>query len=223
MLPKLVIFDLDGTLVNTIEDVADSFNEALSENGFPTSTLDEVASLVGGDLETIVGRMLPEGARTRANIDRVKADYRRIYAASPKPKTAPYEGIPQLLDELFASGIGVAVNTNKGQDLAESCIAKLFPGTGIPVVGYVEGTPSKPDPSGAQRLLKEFDCSAPDTPYVGDGMSDAKTANNVGTPFVFCAWGQGDQAAVSQESPDMLVVDNVKELREVLLGGFHHE
>lgn len=220
---KLVIFDLDGTLVNTIEDVADSFNEALSQNGFPTYSLDEVALLVGGDLETIVGRMLPENTRTRANIDRVKADYRRIYATSSKPKTVPYEGIPQLLDELFASGIGVAVNTNKGQDLAESCIAKLFPGRNIPVVGYVEDTPSKPDPSGVQRILKGLSCSIYDAVYVGDGISDAKTAKNAGLAFVFCGWGQGDRAAVSEVMPDMLAVENIDRLREVLLGGSNHE
>lgn len=223
MHPKLVIFDLDGTLVNTIEDVADCFNAALFENGFPTYSLEKVEELIGGDLETIVGRMLPEVSRSRENIDRVKTDYRRIYAESPKSKTVPYEGIPQLLNDLEAAGVGIAVNTNKSQDLAEDCIAELFPGKNIPVAGYVDDMPSKPNPQGARRLLELFEVSEMDAVYVGDGISDARTAKNANVPFVFCSWGQGKEGAASKVCPNMLIAGNVNRLHEILFGGGSHE
>lgn len=223
MTPKLVIFDLDGTLANTIEDVTDCFNAALAKNGFATYSLEEVAKLVGGDLESIVERMLPKSSRTRDNIDRVKADYRRLYAMSAKPKTIPYEGVSQLLEELNSSGIGVAVNTNKGQDLAEDCLARLFPGKCIPVVGYVDRVPPKPDPQGARHLMETFGVSPSETVYVGDGISDARTAKNAGIPFVFCSWGQGNEKDARAERPDMMVAESAEALCEILLKGDSHE
>lgn len=222
MLPRLVIFDLDGTLLDTVEDVACCFNQALRESGFPERSLREVVSLVGGDLETIVGRLLPEGAPAGA-VDAVKASYRAAYAASEKPRTHPYEGIPELLAELERLGVSIAVNTNKGQDLAEACLAKLLPGLECPVVGYVEGLPPKPDPSGARRLLEIAGCAASEAAYVGDGTSDALTARNAGVQFVFCSWGQGDEAGVRAVASDMLVAHDVAQLGALLTGEMQDE
>lgn len=214
--PKLVIFDLDGTLLNTIEDVADCFNAALCENGFPERTLEDIVFLVGGDLETIVSRLLPPDA-SEGDVSKVKTSYRRLYAASSKPKTHPYNGIPELLLELKTNGMDIAVNTNKGQDLAERCLTSAFPNVEIPVSGLVEGMPHKPDPYGANMLLKAGPYKAEEAMYVGDGVSDALTADNAGMPFIYCAWGQGDEHQVLSAAPDALVVHSVPELRSILL------
>lgn len=216
MTPKLVIFDLDGTLLDTVEDVADCFNAALHENGFPERTLQDVISLVGGDLETIVSRLLPPGA-SKEDVSKVKASYRRLYAASGKPKTQPYDGIPELLDELVANGVDVAVNTNKGQDLAEKCLASAFPNMEIPVSGLVDGMPHKPNPYGVSVLLEAGPYKAEEAVYIGDGVSDALTASNADMCFVYCAWGQGDERQVLAISPDALVARNVRELKTILM------
>lgn len=215
--PKLVIFDLDGTLLDTVEDVADCFNAALLENGFPARTLQDVASLVGGDLETIVGRLLPSGA-SGEDISKVKASYRRLYAASGKPNTRPYDGIPELLSELKSNGVDVAVNTNKSQNLAERCLRSAFPSMNIPVSGLVDGVPHKPDPHGANTLLGAGSYEAEEAMYVGDGVSDALTAGNAGIPFVYCAWGQGDERQVLTVYPNASVARDVYELKSILLG-----
>lgn len=214
--PKLVIFDLDGTLLDTVEDVADCFNRALHENGFPERTLQDVIFLVGGDLETIVSRLLPPDASEK-DVFAVKTSYRRLYAASDKPKTHPYEGVTELLKELEAKGIGIAVNTNKGQDLAEKCLAAAFPDMRIPVIGLMEGVPHKPDPYGANLLLKVGPYKADEAMYVGDGVSDALTADNAGIPFVYCAWGQGDERQVLAAFPNALVARSVYELKTILM------
>ena len=216
MTPRLVIFDLDGTLLNTVEDVADCFNAALRENGFPERALEDVVSLVGGDLETIVSRLLPPGA-SEGDVSDVKTSYRRLYAASDKPKTHPYDGIPELLAELEANGVSIAVNTNKGQDLAEKCLASAFPNMEIPVSGLVDGTPHKPDPYGVSVLLEAGPYKAEEAAYVGDGVSDALTASNADMRFVYCAWGQGDECQVLSVAPDALVAHSVPELRSILL------
>lgn len=214
--PKLVIFDLDGTLLDTVEDVADCFNVALCECGFPERSLDDIIALVGGDLETIVSRLLPSCASER-DVSEVKASYRRLYAASDRPKTHPYDGIPELLAELEANGVGIAVNTNKGQDLAERCLRNAFPQLDIPISGLVEGVPHKPDPYGTNMLLDASSCKAKDAMYVGDGVSDALTASNAGMLFVYCAWGQGDERQVLAIAPDALIARSVNELRMIVM------
>ena len=173
-------------------------------------------SLVGGDLETIVSKLLPPGA-SQKDVSEVKASYRRLYAASDKPKTHPYDGIPELLDELRANGVGIAVNTNKGQDLAEACLKNAFPNMDIPVSGLVDRVPHKPDPYGANMLLQAGCCKAEDALYVGDGMGDALTAENAGIPFVYCAWGQGDESRVLAAFPNALIACDVYELRTILM------
>lgn len=217
MLPKLVIFDLDGTLLNTVEDVADCFNQALTENNFPKRSLDEVISLVGGDLETIIEKLLPYGEATPEAIDLVKTAYRAIYSASSKPKTHPYNGIPELLGELQNEGIGLAVNTNKGQDLAEECLEAQLPDIQMPIVGYTNSMPPKPNPMGAMNLLKRFNCSPSEAVYIGDGISDALTAKNACIQFVYCAWGQGNEKQIQSSVSDMLIARNVAQLKDILL------
>lgn len=214
--PKLVIFDLDGTLLDTVEDVADCFNAALCECGFPGKSLDDIIALVGGDLETIVSKLLPPNA-SQKDVAEVKDCYRRIYAASERPKTRPYDGIPELLGELKASGVDIAVNTNKGQDLAEKCLASAFPNMKIPVSGLVDGIPHKPDPCGVSMLLDAGPYTAEEAVYVGDGVSDALTASNANMRFVYCAWGQGDEHRVLAVSPAAPVAHSVRDLKSILM------
>jgi len=189
---KLVIFDFDGTLVDTITDVGLCFNEALRQNGFPEHPLENFVQFVGGDLETVVSRMLPQKKVTNENITNVKTVYRKLYLTSPKPNTKPYPGMMQLLDALKEKDVRIAINSNKGQLLLDDMTAKLFPENYFDaVVGYSEDRPSKPDPYGVQMILDICACHREESVYVGDGRSDIDTAVNAGIPCVFVNWGQG--------------------------------
>lgn len=191
----LVIFDCDGTLVDTLYDVGLCFNEALARHGFPSYPLEEYGGFVGGNLEQIVSGLLPDDARAPENITAVKETYRELYRASPKPHTLPYEGIPQLLEELRGRGCILAVNTNKGQALADALLEKLFPDHPFEViVGYEESRPSKPDAFGVRMICDAVGAGIERAVYVGDGESDRLTALNAQVPFVLVSWGQGDDS-----------------------------
>lgn len=215
---RLIIFDFDGTLVDTITDVGLCFNQALRQNGFPEHPLEAFSQFVGGNLETVVSRMLPKDQVTDENITNVKTVYRGLYLTSPKPNTNPYPGVRRLLDALKERNIKIAINSNKGQALLDDMTAKLFPqGYFDAVVGYSEDRPSKPDPYGVQMILDTCGCDREEALYVGDGRSDIDTAVNAGIPCIFVNWGQGTQ----QDKSDVRVfrsVDTAAGLSDLLLG-----
>lgn len=189
---KLVILDFDGTLVDTITDVALCFNAALAACGLPQHPLASFDNFVGGNLETVVSRMLPDELKQNNTvIDRVKTAYRKLYLESDKPNTKPYPGISALLDMATAAGAKLAVHTNKGQQLTDALVAKLFADRDFcAVVGYDESRPSKPNPDGVHRICAAAGCTMQDAIYVGDGKTDIDTAANAGIPCLLAAWGQ---------------------------------
>jgi phosphoglycolate phosphatase len=191
----LAIFDFDGTLVDTITDVALCFNRALAQNGYPQHPLKAFDNFVGGNLETVVSRMLPPNRNTQADINIVKTTYRTLYQADSKPNTKPYPGVMELLDVLHTQGVTLTVNTNKGQDLTDTLIRRLFPeGQFRAVVGYREEYPSKPDPYGINNICNLCGKKVADAIYIGDGRSDIETARNAGIPCVLVGWGQAKPA-----------------------------
>ena len=217
---KLVIFDFDGTLVDTITDVGICFNMALRESGLPEHPLENFGRFAGGNLETVVSKMLPKGQVTEDNINRVKTKYRELYLKSCKPNSKPYAGIMQLLYELKSSGCKVAVNSNKGQMLLDDMVEKIFPKNFFDsVVGYLESRPSKPDPYGVQLIAKQCGCTLNDVVYIGDGESDVRTAQNAGVPCIFVSWGQGSLP----EDIDIIQINEVEQLRRLLLSNIECE
>lgn len=216
---KLLIFDCDGTLIDTIVDVAICFNDALAYYGFPTYPIADYGRIVGGNLETIVSRLLPEDARTAENIDKVKTKYRALYSASDKPNTKPFEGIVEALDQLKAKGFVLSINTNKGQALTDALIEKTFKkDLFASVVGYEESRPSKPDPYGVDMICRECGLSRADAVYIGDGRSDVNTAHNAQIPCVFVTWGQGTEED-SKDPRIAAIANTVPKLTAVLEQG----
>lgn len=204
---KLVIFDFDGTLVDSVTDVAICFNNALTALGFPMRDIASIQSSVGGNLEQVVSRLLPEDQRTAANIDAVKILYRKIYMDSDKSNTKPYPGICDLLDRLRQQHIFLAINTNKGQALVDALTGKLFPDhVFASIVGYDERYPSKPDPFGVHSILASCQVTAHEAVYVGDGKSDIDTAKAADLDILFVTWGQGTEED-RQSVPADRVVD----------------
>lgn len=214
---RLIIFDFDGTLVDTITDVGICFNQALKNCGLPQHPLERFSSFAGGNLETVVSKMLPADQVTQENIDRVKTCYRSLYLASSKPNSKPYEGMMELLQDLKKNGCKLAVNSNKGQVLLDDMTEKIFPARFFDsVVGYLESRPSKPDPAGVKLIAEQTGCSLEHAVYVGDGESDVQTAQNAGIPCVFVTWGQG--SAPDEGSAEWLQqAKNVEQLRQLLL------
>ncbi len=213
---KVAIFDFDGTIVDTITDVALSFNKALKENGFPEHPIKAYDGFVGGNLETVVSRMLPQNCISEENIDKVKTTYRSIYSTSEKENTKPYPGVMDMLNTLKNQGWKLAINTNKGQVLVDQLNEKIFPEDMFDsVVGYLESRPSKPDAYGVNMICDECGEAVSQAIYVGDGMSDVNTAKNAQIPCIFVTWGQG--SLEDGEYSNVVSVDTVSELQDRLI------
>lgn len=199
---KLVIFDLDGTLIDTIVDAGRCFNKVLKYFGFKTYLLDEYKHMVGGNLEVILSSLVPEKDRTDEMLFKLKEKYREVYLEDSKPNTKPFAGILDVLKKLNDDkNISIAINTNKSQLLAEELCAKMFAGinfTGI--LGYIESRPSKPDPYAANELMRINGALPQETIYVGDSITDITTAKNAGVDCVLVNWLNADVTKLVDEN-----------------------
>lgn len=187
---KLVVFDLDGTLLDTIADLATATNYALEQNGFPARSLDEYPFFVGNGIDKLFERALPEGEKTRDNIQLIRQAFISYYDEHNADRTAPYPGIPELLAALQEKGCQLAVASNKYQQATEKLIGRYFPGIRFAAVfGQREGVPVKPDPSVVNEILQLTGVARPDALYVGDSGVDMQTAANSGVDSIGVSWG----------------------------------
>lgn len=183
-----VIFDLDGTLLNTLEDLKDSTNYALQKFGFPQRTLDEVRSFVGNGLRMLIVRAVPADTED-AVINAVLKTMKLHYAENYHNKTRPYDGIEALLVRLKAEGYPMAIVSNKA-DLVVALLRKLYFDTLIPVaVGETEGVLRKPAPDMVVEGLRRLGLPGANAVYVGDSEVDLQTARNAGLPCLSVTWG----------------------------------
>ncbi len=187
---KGVIFDLDGTLVNSLEDIADSMNNVLREYGFPTHGLTEYKAFVGRGMRNLVVRSLPEDARDEARIALCRDSLLKEYGANYVRKTRPYEGIIDLIDELDRRKIERAVFSNKIDHLTKKMVETLFSGRPFPVVvGAGAGMPEKPDPAGVLSVARQLGIEPGHLIYLGDSDVDMETARNAGMYPAGALWG----------------------------------
>lgn len=187
---KLVIFDLDGTLLDTLADLAESTNEALSLNGFPRHAIGEYKFFVGNGINKLFERALPEGAKTEANIQRVRKAFLAHYDVHNTDLSRPYPGIPALLEELQNAGVRLAVASNKYQAATCKLIAHFFPAIRFAaVLGQREGVPAKPDPAIVCEILTLTGVEPADALYVGDSGVDMQTALQGGVTACGVTWG----------------------------------
>lgn len=185
-----VIFDLDGTLVNSLEDIADSMNSVLRRHGFLTHGLEEYKAFVGRGMRNLVVRSLPEDARDEISITRCRDALLEEYSINCLKKTRPYEGITDLLDELDRRKIKRAVFSNKINHLTKRIVEALFPGRPFPVaVGAGAGMPEKPDPTGVFSVARQLGIEPGRLIYVGDSDVDMETALNAGMYPAGALWG----------------------------------
>ena len=187
---KLVIFDLDGTLLNTIADLAHSTNYALEKNGFPTHQLGEYNYFVGNGINKLFERALPEGEKTEENIAKIRRDFLAHYEVHNADNSRPYEGIPELLLALQEKGVQIAVASNKYQAATTKLVGYFFPNIHFTaVLGQREGVKTKPDPGIVAEIREKAQVDAADTLYIGDSNVDMQTAINSGVDGCGVTWG----------------------------------
>ena len=188
---KLVIFDLDGTLLNTIADLAAGVNHTLAAHDLPQHTIDEYTLMVGNGMRKLIMRALPgELAADDAVVDSMLAEFLNYYADHIDVHTKPYPGIPELISTLSAQGYRLAVASNKIQAGAEKLIQEFFPG--IPFVAVMGNSPLyplKPDAAVVEYIMQKAGTDRAHTVMVGDSGTDIQTARNAGIPIIAVSWG----------------------------------
>ena len=184
----IIIFDLDGTLLNTIDDLGYACNYALAKTGYPTHPIESYPAKVGNGINNLIRRALPEAERTEANILRVREYFVPYYNEHNCDYTRPYKGMPELLAKLKAEGHLLAVASNKYQAATEKIVTHFFPGVFDAILGEREGIERKPNPQIVFDILSTFNAQH-STLYLGDSLVDYETAKNAGVPFVACSWG----------------------------------
>ena len=203
---KLAIFDLDGTLLNTIEDLGYAANNALQAHGYPTHSIASYPFFVGNGVRRLIERVLPEDARTEATIDRLLVTFKEYYNDHNTDYTKPYEGIPELLSLLSSRGVAIAVASNKYQAATEKLISHFFPTLSfIAVEGQKEGVPVKPDPSIVFEILAKAKTPKADTIYIGDSGVDMETARRACVDSVGVTWGFRPEKELVENHADTIV------------------
>lgn len=187
---KTVLFDLDGTLLNTLDDLADAGNRVCAARGWPTYPTGRYKYFVGNGIPKLVERMTPAACRDDATLAAVLAEFQADYGAHLRDKTAPYPGMPALLARLKAAGVQLAVLSNKADPLARQVVADYFDMALFDAVhGARPGIPVKPAPDGTRALLAELRADPAATLYVGDSDVDVYTAHNAALPCCGVLWG----------------------------------
>lgn len=185
-----VLFDLDGTLLDTLEDIADAANRALARHRYPVHPLPSFRYFVGEGARTLVERTLPENARVKETIDRLYAEFLGEYARNWKAKTRPYDGVPGLLDGLVERGVKIAVLSNKPDDFTRRCVEELLGRwTFDAVLGHHGGIAPKPDPAGALEIARTLGVPSGRILFAGDSAIDMETARAAGMFPVGVLWG----------------------------------
>lgn len=203
---KIVIFDLDGTLLNTLDDLADSTNYALAKFGYPTRTIEEVRQFVGNGVAKLIERAIPNG-KNNPNFEKCLAIFKENYAQNMYNKTAPYAGILEMLSNLKSKGLKIAVVSNKFDLAVKELCKKYFDGYIDFAAGENEaqGIKKKPAPDTVFTVLKEFELNPEDAVYVGDSDVDIMTAKNSQMPCISVTWGFRDEDFLLKNGATILI------------------
>lgn len=209
-----VIFDLDGTLLNTLDDLADSVNYAMNLHGFPYREVEEVRSFVGNGVSRLMELCIPEGLEN-SRYDKCLADFRKHYSENMQNKTGAYEEIMELLEELSKKGYKLAIVSNKFDDAVKG-LNQVYFGEYVKVaIGESELVKRKPAPDSVFKALEELGSTADKAVYVGDSEVDVQTARNAGILSVGVTWGFRDREVLEQEGADF-IIDKPGELLKIV-------
>ena len=211
---KAIIFDLDGTLLATLEDLKNAVNAALEHYKMPRRSLDEVRSFVGNGLRNLMIRAVPDGEEN-PKFEEALSFLKDYYAVHCKDNTGPYPGIMEMLDELKERGITMAIVSNKIDSAVKELDKEYFNGYMSAAIGEMEGVARKPAPDTVLKALEECDLKPEDAIYVGDSDVDIATAKNTGIPCISVSWGFRDTAFLKEHGATQ-IIDNPAELLELV-------
>ena len=186
------IFDLDGTILDTLQDLANSVNYALNQKGYPQRTVDEVRSFVGNGIPKLIERAVPEGT-AETEIEETLMIFKEHYAVHLNDNTKPYDGIISLLENLKSKGISTAVVTNKAHFAAAELTKQFYSSLIDVTVGQKDGVPTKPDPTALNEALKTIGVKSENAVFVGDSDVDVFTAHNGNLKCIGVTWGNRDE------------------------------
>lgn len=212
---RTVIFDLDGTLLNTITDMAEAGNKVCRDRGWPEHTVEEYTAMVGHGMTNLVTKFSPEEFRGAEQVAETLAQYMEYYGKHNMEKTAPYPGIPELLRKLKASGMQLAVYSNKADAFSGVMVEHYFPGVFDLVRGKVDGVPVKPDPEGIRAVMETLRADPESSLFVGDSSVDVRTGHNGGMKVCGVTWGFRSRASLEEAGADALA-DTADELAKVI-------
>lgn len=211
---QTILFDLDGTLLDTLEDLADAVNHILERHRCPQRTLDEVRLFVGNGLGMLMRRSLP-AQYSQTVSDLLAEELRTYYTAHSRIKTVPYAGVRELLETLHAAGAKVAVVSNKADEAVGELCSFYFPGLVDAAVGETAGRRPKPAPDAVELALERLHVDKTDAVYVGDSQVDLDTAKAAGLPCIAVTWGFRSREDLVKAGAETLA-DSVEELSRLL-------
>lgn len=212
---KLAIFDMDGTILDTLVDLANAVNYALAQSGKPQRSLLEVRSYLGNGMINLIRLSAPEGT-SQAELDEIRGIFTEYYKAHCKDNTKPYAGIVELIEELRQQGMLTAVVSNKPDFGVQLLVEQHFPTSFDYAVGERAGIAKKPAPDSVNAVLAKLNIDRKDAVYIGDSEVDLATAKNAEMDDIIVTWGFRDEDYLLEQGPTTLV-HNVEELRQALL------
>ena len=212
---RLVIFDLDGTVLNTLDDLANAVNYALELHSFPTHSVDRIRTTIGNGVANLIRRSVPAETGDDECACALK-DFKAYYAEHVNVMTKPYPGITDMLRTLRAAGVRIGINSNKYDAALQTLCKSHFDGLYDAAAGECEITPKKPDPTAAIRMMERFGVASEETIYVGDSGVDLNTAKNAGCASAWVSWGFRRRSEMTGFEIET-AFDSVQALTEYLL------
>jgi phosphoglycolate phosphatase len=210
-----VLFDMDGTILDTLADTRAALNHALRSFGFPERSAEQTAAAMGRGIDHLVRSSLP--AQTEISVQDVIRVYREYYAEHSMDSSRPYDGMPELLSALKAGGAKTAVISNKSDEYTKTIADALYPGLLDLAVGEMPGTPMKPDPAPVFSALRALEERPENAVYVGDTEIDMLTAKNAGIACITCAWGlRGKESLLSHGADPRCLADTPADVLRIL-------
>ena len=209
-----IVFDLDGTLIDTIEDLKNSVNFALCENGFPPKTGEEVRLCVGNGIRQLVYDCLPDGVDEKIK-EKCFEDFKGYYSKHSMDNTFAYDGIKEVLKGISQSGYKISVVTNKIQPEAEKIIRAFFGDIFDVIIGQKDGMPQKPAPDGVLKAIEQMGCKKENSVYIGDSQVDCLTAHNAGLPIIGVTWGFRSRQVLREYNAE-IIIDKPEEILGIL-------
>ena len=211
---KLVIFDFDGTLFDSVDDVVICFNEALSMHNFPTLTKKEYLEVLGGNIDEVVSLILKD-RNSKENMGLIKETYGELYSNSDKRNTLPFPNSGDVLRKLQERNIFIAINSNRSTDSIKYFVNEFFSDIDFVLIeGHNPEYPSKPSPIGVENIVKKAGVSLDEAIYVGDSKTDIKTAKNAKIDCILVSWGYGSENDLKDDSV-LEVIDDIDQLLDL--------